>query len=217
MGKARPPKLDAIVLCRSIGTDPGKTRWDLQGVIRGRLESSTFPLKLPGLGVYLAMTGMQGTYDLAVEVAELATGKVVAGTHTTSPKHVDDPLALVTECIPLPAVVFENRGRHACRFLANGELVNETTFEVDWPSPEHVQGRMSPESFARGLERLKAKEPGLDDERISRVCGVEPGFLARMSATFDGLDAEKGQDVLSRICHHFRVRPEEFFESFEGA
>lgn len=205
------------MLCRSIGTDPGKTRWDLQGVIRGRLESETFPLRLPRLGVYVAMTGMQGAYDLAVEVADLGTGKVVAGTHTTKPMHARDPLALVTECIPLPAVTFENRGRYACRLLANGDLVHETTFEVDWPRPEHVQGKMSPASFARGLDRIKAKEPGLDDERLARMCGVEAGFLAQMSQTFEGIDPERGQEVLARICHHFRVRPEEFFESFEGA
>ncbi|MFI5402930.1 MAG: hypothetical protein ACHQ1G_08340 [Planctomycetota bacterium] len=215
MGKARPPKLDAIVLCRSIGTDPGRTRWDLQGVVRGRLESRTFPLKLQGLGVYLAMTGMQGDYGLAVEIAELSTGKVVAGTHTTSPKRVLDPLELVTECIQFPALSFEKRGRYACRFLANGELVHESVFEVDWPRPEHVQGQMSPQSFARGLGLLKEKEPGLDDGRLARVCGVEPEVLVRMSTTFEGLEPEQGQEILARICHHFRVRPEEFFESFE--
>jgi len=213
MGKARSPKLDALVLCHSIGTDEKRTRWDLQGVIRGRLESPEFPLRLPGLGVYLALTGMQGSYELAVEVAELATGRVVVGTQTTSPLRARDPLAVVTECIPLPAVVFENRGRYACRLLANGDLVHETTFEVDWPKPGRAQGQMSPQSFARVLERLKAKEPGLDDERIARVCGVEPELLARMSRTFEGLDPEQGQEILGRLCRHFRIRPEEFFEN----
>ena len=212
MGKARTPKLDALVLCRSIGTDEQQTRWDLQDVIRSRLESPEFPLRVPGLGVYLALTGMQGSYDLAVEVAELATGRIVTSTHTTAPKKVEDPLLVVTECIMLPAAVFENRGRHVCRLLVNGELVHETAFEVDWPKPPQVQGQMSPQSFSRALERLKAKEPGLDDERIARVCGVEPEFLAAMSRTFEALYPERGPAVISRLCHHFRMRPEEFFE-----
>jgi len=212
MGNARTPKLDALVLCRSIGTDDKQTRWDLQHVIRGRLESAEFPLRLPGLGVYLALTGMQGSYDLAVEVVELASGKVVTGTQTAAPKRVEDPLAVVTECIPLPAVVFKNRGRYVCRLLANGDLVHETSFEVDWPKPPHVEGTMSSQSFARALERLKAKEPGLDNERIAKVCGVEPDVLAQMSRSFEGLDPQQGPDVLAQLCHHFRMRPEEFFE-----
>lgn len=212
MSKARTPKLDALVVCRSIGTDEERTRWDLQDVVRGRLESDAFPLRLPGLGVYLALTGMHGSYELAVEIVELQSGEVVVSTRTESPKRVSDPLAVVTECIPLPAVTFEDRGRYACRLLANGDLVHETAFEVDWPKPQYVQGQMSPQSFARVLERLKAKEPGLDDEGIARACGVEPAFLAKMTRSFEGLDPEHGRELIARLCDRYRLRPEEFFE-----
>jgi hypothetical protein len=136
----------------------------------------------------------------------------VIQTRTTKPKRVDDPLTAVTECIPLSAVEFPNRGRYVCRLLVNGDLVHETTFEVDWPRPAHAQGQMSPQSFARALARLKEKEPGLDDEGIGRACGFGHAVLARMATTFEGLDPVQMQEVVMRICVHYRLRPEDFFE-----
>ena len=36
--------------------------------------------------------------------------------------------------------------------------------------------------------------------------------LIEMQQTFEGLDPELGNDILASLCHHFRLRPEEFFE-----
>ncbi len=210
---AKQPKLDALVLCQSIGTDEHRTRWDLQGVIRGRLESTEFPLRLPSLGVYLALTGMHGEYEFALEIVELATDRVITGTRMNDAVRIDDPLTAFTECIPLPAVVLENRGRYACRLLVNGALFHESTFDVDWPKPAQAQGSMSPTSFARVIERLKAKEPGLLDAKLAEICGVDPQVIEAMQRSFEGLDPQLGQEVLSRLCHHYRLRPEEFFEA----
>ncbi len=214
MGKSRPPKLDALVVCRAIGTDSEQTRWDLQGVIRGRLEADRFPFRLPGLGVYLALTGMQGSYQIAVEIVSLATGKMLRTARTTGPVQVDDPLAPVTHCIPLQSVEFADRGRYACRLLANGDLVHETVFEVDWPRPEHVRGTMSPESFARGFRKLRERNPEADDAFIARLCGVEPDVVARMAVSYEGLAPELMGEVIGRLCVHYRMRPEEFLEEF---
>jgi hypothetical protein len=213
MRTARPPKVDAIVVCRSMRADPERKVLDFGGVVRGRLEGEKFPLRLEGLCVYLALTGMRGSYDLRVEIVELATGKILAAARTQNPKRVADPLEVVTECIHLPAVVFD-RGRHVCRLLANGAPVHEASFEADWPKPAHAQAEMSPASFARGLARIRAREPGLDDARLAALCGVEPEDLTKMSTNFDGLDPRKAEQILATLCQRFRMRPEEFMEGF---
>jgi hypothetical protein len=43
------------------------------------------------------------------------------------------------------------------------------------------------------------------------VTRPNPDALLRHAA-FEGLDPEQGNDILASLCHHFRLRPEEFFE-----
>jgi hypothetical protein len=124
-----PPKVDAFLVCDHVHRDEASGKFTLVAILDG-LGSDMFPTRPIDLGIYLNLTGLNGSYrlravvigpDLASEITDFDFDPFVA----------DDPLARHEFGIRFAGLRLPDPGRYTIRLLYNGTTTTEVTITLD--------------------------------------------------------------------------------------
>jgi hypothetical protein len=132
-GSGQVPLALAMIISDAIWTDPGSGKKTILGtfsVIFGR----EFPLTLPVLAVYLALTDARGKVPMMLRLVDVDELRDPVG---EAPFDVDfaDPIMIAEGVFHLPNLIFPEHGEYRLQLMADGELIIERRVVV-LPAPE---------------------------------------------------------------------------------
>ena len=127
---ASPPKIGVFLLCDAAVQDPATGKSTLVGVF-DRIAASSFPATHGAFAIYLRMTGLNGQYEMVVQILSPDLESVVAETQFPDRLVVSDRLDVVEAALNLPGMVLPAPGRYTVRLVYNGVTGEELTFLVD--------------------------------------------------------------------------------------
>jgi hypothetical protein len=130
---AEDPKVTAMVLCDHAHRDPATGKFSLLGVF-DRIHAKAFPAAHGPFSIYLALTNLNGSYDLVVHVLRGEDESGVGETRSAQPLVVRDPLARVELAMNLPGgLPLSKAGPLVFRLSANGRPLQDQVVSVIGP------------------------------------------------------------------------------------
>ena len=127
---AEDPKVTAMVLCDHAHRDPATGKFTLLGVF-DRIHAKSFPAAHGPFSIYLALTNLNGSYDLAVHVLRGEDESAVGETRSAQPLVVRDPLARVELALNLPSgLPLQKAGSLVFRLSANSRLLQDQVVSI---------------------------------------------------------------------------------------
>ena len=138
------PVVRALLICDHVWRDPRAGKWHVCGIF-DRVGAPEAPVRQGPTGVYVNLTGLNGSYQLAIEIVRAEDESVLGGLQQKAPMLVTDPLAPYEVGFNLPGFVLPKFGKHLFRLRANGQLLQDIVFSVDRirphePAADHNQG-----------------------------------------------------------------------------
>ncbi|HEX8915416.1 MAG TPA: hypothetical protein VF796_23890 [Humisphaera sp.] len=121
--QAGQPIVLAMVICDAIYADPATGKRTLLGLF-GQTASAQFPLVVPQLSVYLAMTDVHGRTPVQVRLVD-ANEERPAVFVAEGFAEADDPLAVIETSWFAQQVVLPAPGEYRLQLSANGRLLME--------------------------------------------------------------------------------------------
>lgn len=126
-----PPLVLSMVVCDAAWTDPATGKRTLLGVF-SHSASPTFPLVLPQLTVYMAVTAVRGRTPLQLRLVDAEERRPAVFVHE-GVADAPDPLAVVETVWAAQQVVLPEPGDYRLQLTANGRLLLErrlTAFQM---------------------------------------------------------------------------------------
>jgi hypothetical protein len=115
-----------FVLCDAAIRDPGTGKTTLVGVF-DRIQTPGFPTSHGPFAIYFRLSGLNGHYQLRVEILGPDLDTVVAAVDFPDRLVIDDPLSAVDAVVNLGELKLPRSGRYSVRLLYNGQIADEFT------------------------------------------------------------------------------------------
>ena len=128
------PKVCAMLLCDHAHRDGSTGKFTLLGVFDRITVPKAFPAAHGPFCIYLNLTNMNGSYDLAVQILRGEDESSIGETRSDKPIVVKDPLARIEMGMSLPGgLPLEKAGTVVFRLLANGRQVQDQVVQILGP------------------------------------------------------------------------------------
>jgi hypothetical protein len=122
-----------MLLCEDVRPDPGNPKkLDILGLISTvqGAEGATFPLQLPVLCVYLAVSGGRGSGQTRIDVRQADSGNLVFASRSHLIVFPSDPLAVRGVVFRIRNCVFQEPGLYWVQFCYNDQKLAEQSLVV---------------------------------------------------------------------------------------
>ena len=120
-----------MLLCDHAHRDATSGKFTLLGVFDRITVPGTFPAAHGPFCIYLNLTNMNGSYDLAVQILRGEDESSIGETRSEKPIVVKDPLARVEMGMALPGgLPLEKAGTVVFRLLANTRPVQDLVVQI---------------------------------------------------------------------------------------
>jgi hypothetical protein len=129
------PKVCAMLLCDHAHRDVSSGKFTLLGVFDRITVPKSFPAAHGPFCIYLNLTNMNGSYELAVQILRGEDESSIGETRSDKPIVVKDPLARVEMGMSLPSgLPLEKAGTVVFRLQANGRQIQDQVVQILGPS-----------------------------------------------------------------------------------
>ena len=129
------PKVCAMLLCDHAHRDVSSGKFTLLGVFDRITVPNAFPAAHGPFSIYLNLTNMNGSYDLAVQILRGEDESTLGETRSDKPMLVKDPLARIEMGMSLPGgLPLEKAGTLVFRLLANGRPIQDQVVQIIGPA-----------------------------------------------------------------------------------
>ena len=119
-----------MLLCDHAHRDLATGKFTLLGIF-DRVHAKSFPTTHGPFAIYLNLTNLNGSYDLAVQVLRSADESAVGETKSSQAITVRDPLARVEMAMNLPGgLPLEKPGAYVFRLVVNGKSIQDVVMQI---------------------------------------------------------------------------------------
>jgi hypothetical protein len=123
-----PPLALAMVICDTVWVDPSTGKRTILGTFSA-IFSTVFPVKLPQLAVYIALTDARGVVPIKFRVVDVDEARQPVYEHD-SQISFKDPLSVSEGTIMLRGAEFPQPGEYRVQLFCDGELIIERRLMV---------------------------------------------------------------------------------------
>ena len=124
------PKVCAMLLCDHAHRDPSTGKFSLLGVF-DRIHAKAFPAAHGPFSIYVNLTNLNGSYDIAIQVLRGADESAIGETRASQALVVRDPLARVELSMGLPGgLPLEKPGSYVFRLQVNGRPIHDMVVSI---------------------------------------------------------------------------------------
>src|SRR5215208_7609811 len=123
----------AMVMSDAIWIDPGSGKKTILGTFTSVIGRE-FPLTLPTLAVYIALTDARGKVPLKLRLIDVDELRAPVKEHDMD-ADFPDPIAVLEGIVTMGGLVFPEHGEYRLQLVSDGELIIERRLVI-LPAPE---------------------------------------------------------------------------------